>query len=82
MAERDAKAGRAGDHGVRARLVIKMDRGGAVVPGDAGEQRRVAAVQAHVRELDAVAVRIDDRGQLQAKHVSTAGQAGVSGEPK
>ncbi len=82
MAERDAKPRRTGDHGVGARLVVKMDRGCAEIPGDAGEERRVAAVQVRVRELDAVAVRVDDRRQLQAEHVAAAGQAGVGGEPK
>lgn len=69
VAEHDAKTGRAGDHGVRARLVVKMHRGGPVVPGDAGEQRRVAAVQARARERSAVAVGIDDGRQLEAKNV-------------
>ncbi|HEY0137484.1 MAG TPA: hypothetical protein VGB85_25545, partial [Nannocystis sp.] len=76
MAELRSKTRRASNYGVGARLVVEKYRGGAVVPENPGEQRRVAAIFPAVNKLDAVSVRIDDRGQFQAENIPGVAQTG------
>jgi hypothetical protein len=82
VAEREAQAQGAADDDVRARLVFERDARAAVVPRDGGQQRRVAAGDVRVLKVDAVAVDVGDRRQLQANRTGVADDPGVVREPE